>query len=139
MSKLVRLSVSIEKPLLDQLEKMIKQSGYSNRSEFVRDMIRKQLVERQWEEDREVVATLTLVYDHHVRGLSRKLTHLQHHHTHGSILATTHVHLSKDLCLEVILVKAKARQVSRMADRLRQQKGVLHADLSMSSTGADLR
>ena len=63
MSELVRLSLSIEKPLFDRLEKMDKQSGYSNRSEFVRDMIRQQLVEHQWADDREVVGRLTIVYD----------------------------------------------------------------------------
>ena len=138
MPQLVRLSLSIEKPLYERLEKMVHASGYGNRSEFVRDLIRDHLVKRQWEANETVVGTVTLVYDHHARNLSEKLIDLQHHH-HGAVLATTHVHLDKHLCAEVILLKAKAREIEHLADRLRQQKGVLHAELAMASTGTDLK
>jgi CopG family transcriptional regulator, nickel-responsive regulator len=137
MSELVRLSLSIEKPLYDRLEEMVKQSGYENRSEFIRDMIRHQLVRQQWDGNEEVVGTVTLVYDHHASNLTNKLTDLQHHH-HGAVLATTHVHLDLHLCAEMILIKAKANEIKHLADLMRQQKGVLHAELSMASTGIDL-
>ena len=96
MADLVRVSLSIEEPLLEKLERMRKAQRYTNRSEFIRDMIRDRLVEQEWERDQDVVGTVTLVYDHHHRQLSEKLTHLQHHH-HELVLATTHVHLNKDM------------------------------------------
>lgn len=138
MSDLVRLSLSIEKPLFDRLERLVKQSGYSNRSEYVRDLVRKQLVEGEWDRDREVLGTITLIYDHGQRQLSEKLTGLQHDH-HHAVLVTTHVHLTKAMCAEVILVRAKAREVRHLADTLGQQKGVFHCELSMSSTGRSLK
>jgi CopG family nickel-responsive transcriptional regulator len=134
MSELVRMSVSIEKPLFRNLERMIRGSRYTNRSEFLRDLIRERLVEEEWQHDREVVATITLVYDHHVRLLNRKLTDLQHDH-HGRILASTHVHLDKHMCAEMIMLKGRAGEIKQIGDLLRQQKGVFHAGLSMSSTG----
>jgi len=137
MSKLVRLSLSIEKPLLDRLEKMVRRSGYTNRSEFVRDMVRRQIVEEQWRSDREALGTVTLIYDHHQRRLSEKLTGLQHHY-HNMVLVTTHVHLDEHLCAEVLIVKARAGKIREIADLLRQQKGVLHAALSLSSIGKEL-
>lgn len=137
MSDLVRLSFSIERPLYEQLEELVHKTGYSNRSEFVRDLIRHRLVEREWAQDEEVVGTVTLVYDHETRELSKKLTHVQHHH-HDAVLATTHVHLDERLCAEMILVKGKAGAIRRLADELGQQKGVLHASLSLSSTGEEL-
>ena len=137
MSDLERISVSIEKPLLRRLEKMIRGSRSSNRSEFIRDMIRERLVQQEWERDQEVVGTITLVYDHHVRLLNEKLTDLQHDH-HGTILATTHVHLDKHICAEMIMLKGRAGEIRRIADLLRQQKGVFHAGLSISSTGRKL-
>ncbi|HPD30579.1 MAG TPA: nickel-responsive transcriptional regulator NikR [Phycisphaerae bacterium] len=137
MSELIRLSLSIEKPLYDRLEKLVKQSGYTNRSEYVRDMIRERLVETEWDKDREVLGTITLIYNHHRRQLSEKLIHLQHHH-HTAVKVTTHVHLSRELCAEVIVVQARASRVRELADLMRQQKGVLHADLTMSSTGVML-
>ena len=137
MTELTRLSFSIEKSLLGQLEKLRKDSKYANRSEFIRDMIREQLVGRQWQDDRQTLGTITLLYNHHLHKLSEKLTDLQHDH-HQSILVSTHVHLDKHLCAEVLLVKGRASRIRQLTDLLRQQKGVLHAALSISSTGKSL-
>ena len=135
MSDLVRLSISLEKKLLSQLERLVKQAGYANRSEFVRDMIRQRLVEQQWSDKRaEVVGTITMVYDHHARQLTDKLIDIQHDH-HESILASTHVHLSHDLCAEMIMLRGSPARIRQITDRLRQQRGVLHAELAMSSAG----
>lgn len=137
MADLTRLSFSIEKALLERLQKLLKASKYANRSEFIRDMIRQQLVGQQWQDDRETLGTITLLYNHHLHKLSEKLTDLQHHH-HQSILVSTHVHLDKHLCAEVLLVKGRATRIKQLTDLLRQQKGVLHAALSISSTGKSL-
>ena len=138
MSDLVRLSISLEKPLLAQLERLVKRSGYVNRSEYIRDMIRQRLVEQQWADKRqEVVGTITMIYDHHARQLTEKLLSIQHDY-HDHILASTHVHLSHDLCAEMIMIRGSAPRIRRITDRLRQQRGVLHAELAMSSTGEQL-
>jgi CopG family nickel-responsive transcriptional regulator len=138
MAETARVSLSIDQPLLDKLERMVRASRYTNRSEFVRDMIREQIVQREWEGDGEALGTITMVYDHHQRGLSDKLTDLQHHH-HREILVTTHVHLDPHLCAEVLLVRGRASQIRQVADELRQQRGVLHAALAISSTGKRLK
>ena len=139
MSELVRLSISLEKPLLERLERLVKASRYTNRSEFIRDFIRQRLVEQQWADgQQEVVGTITLVYTHHARQLADKLIDIQHEH-HDHVMATTHVHLSHDLCAEMIMVRGSAARVRGVADQLRQQRGVLHAELAMSSTGELLR
>lgn len=137
MSDLVRLSFSIEEPLYKKLEELVNDSGYANRSEFIRDMIRERLVEKEWESNEEALGTVTLVYNHASRLLSEKLTDLQHDH-HDDILATTHVHLDKHICAEMIMIKGRAGRIKHIADQLRQQKGVLHMELSMSSTGRKL-
>ena len=137
MAGVVRLSFSIEQPLMERLEQLVREGAYANRSEFIRDMIRERLVAKQWERNEEVVGTITLVYNHHARGLTDKLTHTQHHH-HDVILASTHIHLDEDLCAEIVVVKGHANQIQRLAGELKQQKGVLHATLSVSSTGKQL-
>lgn len=137
MADLERLSFSLERPLLQRLEMLREEAGYGNRSEFLRDIIRGRLVERSWELDREAVGTITIVYDHHARGLNEKLTGLQHDH-HEVILASTHVHLDHHHCVEVILVRGRAGRIRAVADALQKQKGVLHGGLSMSSTGREL-
>jgi len=137
MADLVRVSFTIEKPLYRRLEQLQRNARYDNRSEFIRDLIRAKLVEEQWKEDEEAVGTISLVYNHEVRLLSRKLTSLQHRH-HDAILATTHVHLDQHLCAEMIMVKGRPSTIEEMADRLGTQKGVLHVAVSMSSTGRRL-
>jgi CopG family nickel-responsive transcriptional regulator len=138
MADLARLSFSVERPLADKLESLCRSAGYENRSEFIRDLIRARLVEETWRADQEAVGSITLVFDHHAHGLGERLTDLQHDH-HDVILATTHVHLDHDLCAEVVICRGPASRLRSIADGLRQHKGVLHAALSMSSTGKELR
>ena len=137
MTKLARRSYSIEQPLEDAFEKLLKDHGYSNRSEFIRDMIREKLVRKEWKEDKVCLGTITLIYNHNKRALSDRLTKLQHRHFH-SILAATHVHLDHDLCAEAILVRAKASEIQGVADLLAKQKGVLHTALSLGTLGRDI-
>lgn len=134
MADLERISISLEKPLSAKLAKLLKQTKYSNRSEFIRDLVRDKLVERAWESDEEALGTITLVYDHHKRNLTEKLTGLQHDF-HHAVMATTHVHLDHDLCAEMIMVRGKASLIRALADALGKQKGVYHAKLSLSTTG----
>jgi CopG family nickel-responsive transcriptional regulator len=138
MSGLVRLSMSLEKELHDNLERMLKAGRYASRSDLFRDLIRSREVDRQWEQDGDALGTITLVYDHDDRTLARKLTKAQHSH-HGAVLATTHVHLDAHLCAEMIMVRGKASEIRELADELGHQKGVLHSALSVSTTGRALR
>src|SRR5260370_31282684 len=102
MSELSRIGVAIDSDLLKKFDRLIASRGYTNRSEAFRDLIRDELVQKSWESpDSQVVGTVTLVYDHHVRMLNEKLTDMQHEF-HRSILSTLHVHLDHDNCLEVL-------------------------------------
>jgi CopG family nickel-responsive transcriptional regulator len=100
-------------------------------------MIRNQLVEREWRQNRETLGTITVVYNHNARLLNKKLTDVQHKH-HTDVLAATHVHLDEDLCGEMIMVRGPAKRITEIANLIRQQKGVLHSSLSMSGTGKSL-
>jgi CopG family transcriptional regulator, nickel-responsive regulator len=137
MSNVVRVSVSLERPLYDRLEKLVEDSHYSNRSEFVRDLIRAHLVEQEWQTDKVLLGTISLIYDHHARGLSERLTDRQHHFP-GNVLATTHVHLDEHLCAEMIMVRGRGRDIKALADQLQREKGVLHAKLATGTTGRSL-
>ena len=139
MSDLSRIGVAIDSALLEKFDELIAQRGYTNRSEAFRDMIRDELVEKSWESpESQVVGTVTLVYDHHVRLLNEKLTDLQHDF-HRSILSTLHVHLDHDHCLEVLVVKGKSGEVRQIANALISTKGVRHGRLTITSSGAELK
>jgi CopG family transcriptional regulator, nickel-responsive regulator len=134
----VRLSISVPQSLLRQLDVMVREKGYDNRSLAVADMIRDRLVEhRQDFGDREIAGTITLVYDHHKPHLLGVLTDLQHDHG-DCIISTLHVHLDHHNCLEVLAVRGRAAEIKSMADRLIGIKGVKHGKLTVTSTGKDL-
>ncbi len=138
MPQLSRFSFSIEKPLADKLEKMIRESHYENRSEFIRDLVRGKMVSEEWDkEGGEALGTISLLYDHHKRRLSEKLIEVQHHHA-AQVLASTHVHLDERICAEMIMVKGKASDIRHLFDHMRQEKGVLHASISLGSLGGQL-
>jgi len=137
MSDLMRVSFTIERSLYDELEKLLATTRYENRSEFIRDLVRECIVRDSWRCNEEAVGTITMVYDHHQRDLSGAITQVQHEH-HDAILATTHVHLTHDLCVEMIMVRGLAATIDTLADELRSRKGVLHVSVSMSSTGKRL-
>src|SRR5260370_42222475 len=138
MGELSRIGVAIDSDLLKKFDRLIASRGYTNRSEPFRDLIRDELVERTWEHpDASVVGTVTLVYDHHTRMLNEKLTDMQHDH-HRLILSTLHVHLDHDNCLEVLVVRGKARQVQKVAEALISTKGVKHGRLTITTSGAEL-
>ena len=138
MGDLSRIGVAIDSELLEKFDKLIAGRGYTNRSEAFRDLIREELIEQTWTSpESNVVGTVTLVYDHHVRLLSEKLTDLQHEAFH-QILSTLHVHLDHDHCLEVLVVRGKAAAVKRVADALIATKGVKHGRLTITTSGAGL-
>jgi len=134
----IRFGISIDDKLLDSFDRLIELKGYMNRSEAIRDLIRAALVELKWEGgEEETVGTVTLVYNHHVRDLSDKLTEQQHTH-HDQIISALHVHLDAHNCLEVLVVRGKAREVKKIADELIGVKGVKHGKLVMTSAGEEL-
>ena len=138
MGETVRFGISIDHKLLESFDRLIEQKGYMNRSEAIRDLLRSALVEQKWEAgEEETVGTVTLVYNHHVRDLSDKLTEQQHNH-HNEIISALHVHLDPHNCLEVLVVRGRARVVKRIADELIGVKGVKHGKLVMTTTGEEL-
>jgi len=138
MGQLSRIGVAIDSDLLRRFDSLIAKRGYTNRSEAFRDLIRDDLVQTTWESpESQVVGTVTLVYDHHIRQLGDKLTDMQHA-VYDHILSTLHVHLDHDHCLEVLVVKGKAAMVKKFAEALIATKGVKHGRLTLTTSGAGL-
>jgi CopG family nickel-responsive transcriptional regulator len=132
---LIRFGVSMEQSLLKEFDSLCTEKGYATRSEALRDMIRNLLVEKELgNENTEGVGTLTLVYNHHQRELEEKLTDYQHNHLE-SIISTVHVHLTRHLCLEVMLLKGRTKEIKTIADGLVATKGVKHGKLVMTTAG----
>jgi CopG family transcriptional regulator, nickel-responsive regulator len=137
MVKLVRFGVSLEQDLLEKFDNLVKERSYASRSEAFRDLIRQELVQKQWQSGGEIAGAITIVYDHHKRQLMNKLIDIQH--DFGElIISSQHIHLDHNSCLEVIAIKGTPKQARKLADRLKSIKGVKHGTLSMSTTGDEI-
>jgi CopG family nickel-responsive transcriptional regulator len=134
MGNLVRTGLSLERELLERFDTAITSRGYQNRSEAIRDLIRQHLVEEAVENNKVVVGTLTMVYDHHQPNLSAKLIEAQHQAA-SKVLAATHVHLDHHHCLEVVILKGRSGEVKSLADRILSLRGVKHGQLTVTTTG----
>lgn len=133
MENVTRVGVSLPPNLLKKFDLLIQKKGYTNRSEAIRDLVRKSIIESEIKYDKsDVIGTMTIVYDHDEGDVTNKLLHLQHHH-HTEISSTTHIHIDEHLCLEVLVVKGKAKEVSELADNLKAVKGVKHGELVITS------
>ncbi|MBU4376648.1 MAG: nickel-responsive transcriptional regulator NikR [Candidatus Omnitrophica bacterium] len=132
-----RFGISLDKVLLDKFDRLIKEKNYTNRSEAFRDLIRQELVKKEWLEGKEIAGAITLIYDHHKRELVNKLMDIQHDYQ-KLIISTQHIHLDHDNCLEIIAVKGVPREAQKLTDILKSVKGVKHSALSMSSTGKNI-
>jgi CopG family nickel-responsive transcriptional regulator len=136
--KVTRFTVSLPDTLMTTLDGLRSQRGYANRSEFVRDLLRAELVKEEWgEQNRETVGVLTLVYDHDTRALADKLTDIQHHRFR-TITAALHVHLDQHACLEVIALRGTPRIIKDLANQLLAVKGVRYGQLVPATTGKQL-
>lgn len=129
MSRLVRFGVSIEQRLLDAFDQQRTRRGYGNRSEIIRDLIRSSLAQEAWEENQDGAGAIVLVYDHHRKDLSNRLVDIQHDAL-GIVVSNLHVHLDHQNCLEVIVVRGPANEITRLADALRSLKGVSHCSVA---------
>ena len=135
MSEIVRFSISLEDDLLDQFDRYCRQQQFATRSEAIRQLLRDTLTKHAWVGDsKDAAGTLTLVYDHHHPQLRQRLLKLQHDH-HELVVSTMHIHLTHDLCLEVIVLRGPSASLQKMAFQLRGLKGIYKGELVMANAG----
>ncbi len=135
MSKITRISISVEEELLERFDAYSEQRGYPTRSEAIKTVIRDSLVQREWETGQHVAGAISVVYDHHKPGVVQKMLSLQHDCS-DVIHCSQHVHLDHANCMEIIVVRGSGEQIQEFLFRLRRIKGLKHSVLTMSF-GAD--
>jgi len=132
MSELKRFGVSIEEELLNEFDD-INQGIYESRSEAIRDLIRQSIIDAENEdEESEVVGTLTIIYNHHKKGLTDKMNQLQHDY-HCLFKSNLHLHLDAEFCLEVIVVEGPYAKLKEISSRIIALKGVKQGRLTVTN------
>jgi CopG family nickel-responsive transcriptional regulator len=125
MARIIRVGVTFPPDLLKDFDELIRSIGYRNRSKAVQDAVRMFVSERRWLQKKKGIhaGVLMMLYNHEIRGLDSKLTHIQHHFTH-IICSTMHIHLSERDCMEAIAVKGDAAEIRKLSDELAEKRGV---------------
>jgi len=137
MSELVRITISLEEDLLQRFDREVERQGYPTRSEALKALMRKNLVEQEWSGNQEVAGAIAFVYDHHRKGLVIKALDVQH--DFGSVIVSTqHVHLDHNNCLEIVVVRGRAGRIQDLSRALKAIKGIKHNVLVMTSIGKEL-
>lgn len=132
--KVTRIGVSLPPGLLDKFDLMIRDMGYANRSEAIRDAVREYILKNELREEKgEGVGVISIIYDHDVRGVNDVLIDLQHKY-HSVIQSTTHLHLDKHNCMELIIVRGDSKGIKEIKDRLTSVRGVKHSDLLITTS-----
>jgi len=134
----IRFGISLDSDLLEKFDRLCQERSYPTRSEAIRDLIRNELVQEEWQDqNQEVAGTLTLVYDHHQSDLAQKMIEIQHSALEV-IISTLHVHIDHRNCMEVLVLKGAVRDINDISRRLTSTRGIKHGKLSLSTTGKDL-
>lgn len=133
-----RFTISLDEKLAAEFDRLIRERGYLNRSEAVRDLLRGKLDSLRLQEQQApfCVASLSYVYNHHERDLAERLTGLQHDQ-HDLVVASTHVHLDHENCLETVILRGKTEVVRRFADALIAERGVRHGQINLVPVDVD--
>ncbi len=128
-----RFSISLEKELLEELDLYADDNNFANRSQALRYLIEKNIVEKKWHCNNVVAGAIVMIYDHHKKDIIAKSNDIQHNYF-DVILSSQHYHLSHDICLEIIAVKGYANKLTDLSDKLISIKGIKHGKLIMSKT-----
>ncbi|MFM2481304.1 nickel-responsive transcriptional regulator NikR [Celerinatantimonas sp. YJH-8] len=135
---LERISISLDEDLIELFERSLRQHGYRNRSEAIRDLIRDWLENEHIDaEDQGIsVGTLTYIYDHEERQLANRVLN-EHHAHHDVVVSTTHIHLDHDNCLETVILRGTTQQVKNFADMMIAMPGIRHGKLYLVQAEED--
>jgi CopG family nickel-responsive transcriptional regulator len=126
-----RFGVSLEEDLLKALDSFVSENHFPNRSQAIRFLVEKNLVEKKWQCNNIVAGAIILMYDHHKNDIASRMNNIQHDY-YDVILSSQHFHLNHGSCLEIIALKGTANRLTELSDKLISIKGINHGKLVMS-------
>jgi CopG family nickel-responsive transcriptional regulator len=129
---LERFTISLSDELAAEFDQWIQARSYSNRSEAVRDLLRKEIETKRLDKDQAIfsIATMSYIYNHHERNLAERLTNIQHE-AHDLVVSSMHVHLDHDDCMETLFLRGLTKQIRNFAEKLSAETGVRHTVVNL--------
>jgi CopG family nickel-responsive transcriptional regulator len=128
---LARFGVSLDEDILKALDEFVIENKLPNRSQAIRHLVEKNLVEKKWQCNQIVAGAIVMLFDHHKGDVTIKSNDIQHEYF-DVILSSQHFHLSHENCIEIVAVKGTANRLTELSDKLIGIKGIIHGKLVMS-------
>ncbi len=127
-----RFTISLDESLAQEFDAFMRERGYANRSEAVRDLLRHTLETYRLAQEAApyCIANLSYLYNHHERRLAERLTDLQHH-AHDLVVSSMHIHLDHDHCLETLFLRGATPEVRALAEKISAERGVRHGQMNL--------
>ena len=127
----VRFGVSFEKEVLDALDEYVLENKFSNRSQALRQLVNRHIVEKKWQCNNQVAGAVTLVYDHHKRDIANHLAEIQLEYQ-NEILSVQRYALNDNNSMEVIALNGISARLTELSEKLISEKGIQHGKLTMT-------
>ena len=128
---LARFGVSLDEEILKALDEFVIENKLPNRSQAIRHLVERNLVEKKWQCNQIVAGAIVMLYDHHKGDVTIKSNDIQHEYF-DVILSSQHFHLSHENCIEIVAVKGTANRLTELSDKLIGIRGIIHGKLVMS-------
>jgi CopG family nickel-responsive transcriptional regulator len=127
----VRFGVSFEKEVLDALDEYVLENKFSNRSQALRQLVNRHIVEKKWQCNNRVAGVVILVYDHHRRDIANHLSQIQLDYRE-EILSVQRYTLSECHSMDVIALNGISARLTELSEKLISEKGIQHGKLTMT-------
>ncbi len=120
----IKFGVYIQKELIAELDRIMLDSGIKNRSKLIQEALRLFIIENKWVSSKEVVGSISILYNHSVDDIDEKLTVIQHAFR-DVIISGMHIHLDEHICMLVIAVKGDSQRIKEFLNSIRMLRGIL--------------
>jgi len=127
-----RFGVSLEEELLNELDQIVKNQRFPNRSRAIRHLIHEHKSDQGIQDNHKVTGAIVLVYDHNILRLHSEIASLKHEYN-CMVLSSQHIHLDATNCIETIAVKGTANKVFKLSNKLLAIKGIRHGNIVVSA------
>ncbi|WP_167617311.1 nickel-responsive transcriptional regulator NikR [Maribellus sediminis] len=129
-----RFGVSLDEELLKALDNYVSENGFSNRSQAIRHLIEKNMVEEKWKCDNIVAGAVVLVFEQSKTEILKRSSEISSAYKEY-VLSSQGFYLNEINYMEIIAVKGPSRILTEISDKLISIKGIQHGKLVMSKAG----
>ncbi|MDR1763967.1 MAG: nickel-responsive transcriptional regulator NikR [Dysgonamonadaceae bacterium] len=126
----VRFGVSLETELLEELDAYVKDNSFANRSQAVRALIEKNIVEKKWLCNHHVAGAIVLVYEPSKNDVASHILEIQQ--DNSELILSSQRFFSNGCCTEIVAVDGIAQKLTKLSEELISLKGIIHGKLIMS-------